>query len=269
MPPLALNATKGAIAIALLLLTLIIRGDLFPAVSPIPVLLLMLSGVLGIGLGDTFYFESLNYLGARRALLMEALSPPLSALLALVFLQEQLSFNNWLGITLTLAGVTWVVSEQTPSSSPQPSTSSAHTLRGVGYGLLAMVGQASGAVLSHAVLAHSSISPLWSTLFRLGAGVLVLLLWIVAKRPFSWGFKPSQSRQLLLIIAVTAFFSTYLGIWLQQTSLKYSPAGIAQALSNTSPLFVLPIAVWMGDVVSVRAILGVCVALSGIWLLFS
>jgi drug/metabolite transporter (DMT)-like permease len=270
VPPIGLNFLKVAIAIALLMLTLLLRSDLLPKISPIAVLQLMLSGILGIGLGDTFYFEALNYLGARRALLMEALAPPLSALLALLFLGEQLSLSNWLGIALTIAGVAWVVSEA-PRHNTQllTTTSKSHTLWGVGYGLLAVVGQSSGAVLSHGALADSSISPLWSSLLRLGAGGLVLLLWIVAQKPVDLGLNHLRSKQLLLIITVTAFFSTYLGILLQQTSLKYTAAGVAQALANTSPLFILPVAAWMGDTVSFRAILGVFIALGGVGLLFS
>lgn len=268
VPPIGLNFLKVAIAIALLMLTLLLRSDLIPKISPIAVLQLMLSGILGIGLGDTFYFEALNYLGARRALLMEALAPPLSALFALLFLGEQLSLSNWLGIALTIAGVAWVVSEAPRHNTQLLTTSKSHTLWGVGYGLLAVVGQASGAVLSHGALANSSISPLWSSLLRLGAGGLVLLLWIVAQKPVNLGLNDLRSQQLLLIITVTAFFSTYLGILLQQTSLKYTAAGVAQALTNTSPLFILPVAAWMGDRVSFRAILGVFIALGGVGLLF-
>lgn len=51
----------------------------------------------------------------------------------------------------------------------------------------------------------------------------------------------SLGLRLLGIISITAFFSTYLAIWLQQISLKYSPTGVAQTLSSTSPLFILPI----------------------------
>jgi drug/metabolite transporter (DMT)-like permease len=83
----------------------------------------------------------------------------------------------------------------------------------------------------------------------------------------SW-WQPLQSKKLLGIIAITALFSTYLGIWLQQTAIKYTATGIAQALISTSPLFVLPIALWMGEKVSFRAFLGVLVALGGIALLF-
>jgi drug/metabolite transporter (DMT)-like permease len=56
---------------------------------------------------------------------------------------------------------------------------------------------------------------------------------------------------------------------LQQISLKFTEAGIAKSLGATSPLFVLPLAIWMGEVVSLRAILGVLVALAGVGLLFS
>jgi drug/metabolite transporter (DMT)-like permease len=61
---------------------------------------------------------------------------------------------------------------------------------------------------------------------------------------------------------------TYLGIWLQQISLKYTDAGIAQTLFATSPLFALPMSIWLGERVSPRAALGACVALAGVGLLF-
>lgn len=53
----------------------------------------------------------------------------------------------------------------------------------------------------------------------------------------------------------------------QQKALKYAPAGIAQALLATSPLFILPIAAWSGEKLSFRAIFGVGVAMAGITLL--
>lgn len=66
---------------------------------------------------------------------------------------------------------------------------------------------------------------------------------------------------------VAAFLGTYLAIYLQQTALKYSATGIAQALTSTSPLFVLPLAAALGDRVSLRAVGGAVVALVGVGLL--
>jgi drug/metabolite transporter (DMT)-like permease len=307
--PLALNLSKDVIAIAFIALTLIVQGNYLPTdMNALSLGFLLLSGVLGIGLGDTFYFEALNHLGARRTLLLEALAPPLSALIALIFLQETLSTGAWVGIFLTVLGVSWVISERVAGSdrkavnpmillansenlTPQPPSLEGkgeldtpllrgegsdpssirqryHPIRGVSFALVSALGQASGAVLSRAALAETAISPLWSTLLRLIGGVLLLLLWIPLQKQPYFGFKPLQSKQLLGIITITALFSTYLGILLQQTALKYTATGIAQSLLATSPLFVLPIAIGMGEVVSPRAFLGVLVALGGIGLLF-
>lgn len=265
IPPLALNLSKGVIAIALIALTLIVQRNYLTEIDAVALGLLLLSGVLGIGLGDTFYFEALNSLGARRTLLLEALAPPLAALIALTFLQEALSLRAWAGIVLTVSGVAWVISERVPNSASK----AVKPLRGISFALLAALGQAIGAVLSRSALVDTTLSPLWSTLLRLVGGVLVLLLWIPLQRQPRLWFKPLQSKKLLSIITLTALFSTYLGILLQQTALKYTATGIAQALISTSPLFVLPISAWMGEVVTFRALLGVLVALGGIALLFT
>jgi drug/metabolite transporter (DMT)-like permease len=83
------------------------------------------------------------------------------------------------------------------------------------------------------------------------------------------GIAALRSPRLLGIVAGTAFASTYLGIWLQQISLKYAATGIAQALSSTSPLFVTLLLLGLGEKVSGRAIGGVLVALVGIGLMIN
>ena len=266
LSPLVLNLTKGWIAIVFIVLTLLWRGQPLPSISATHWGLLLLSGLLGIGFGDTAYFNALNCIGARRTLLLETLAPSLSALLALWFLQEQLSSVAWWGIGLTLTGVFWVVAERVPESAQ----ARFRPLRGLGFGLLAALGQSIGAVLSRAALSGTDIDPLWSTLIRLVGGTIGLFLWVAIRyAPQKNLFMPLSSRRLLITVAGTAFISTYLGIWLQQIALKYAATGVAQALTNTSPLFILPIALWMGEKVSFRAIFGVGLALAGVWLLFN
>jgi len=265
LSPLLLNLVKGLIAIVLLIVTLLLFGQLLPQVSPTATGLLLLSGALGVGLGDTAYFEALNCLGPRRSLVLESLAPPIAALLALVFLNEKLLISAWFGIALTVVGVTWVVLERTsvlPDFQPRPK-------RGLVCGVSAAIAQATGAVLSRAAMAGSDINPLWSTFIRLAAGILILLIWLLLQHHTAAELKPLKSWRLLAIIAVTAFASTYLGIWLQQLSLKYAPAGVAQALSATSPIFVIPIAaIALKERVGLQAILGATMALGGVWLLF-
>ena len=265
IPPIELNLIKGAIAIALLVITLLLQGDFLAAIAPNNLCLLILSGVLGIGVGDTAFFFALNYLGARRALLMETLAPPITAILALIFLQEKLSLLAICGILLTVSGVAWVVTERVPNSQSRPTD----LQRGIGFGIVAAIALALGAVLSRAVLATTSISPLWAALLRLIGGVLILLPWAWHRQKRSDTNRVSILFSLKIIGAVffAAFAGTYLGIWLQQTAIKFTAAGIALTLTNTSPLFVIPIALCMGERVSNRAILGVAVALCGVALL--
>jgi len=264
--PLQLNLLKGLVAIALLGLTLLLVGQPLPATGPLPPALLALSGVLGIGIGDTAFFAALVRLGARRALLLETLAPPLAALLAWGALGEALAAAAWAGIGLTVLGVAWVISERTPAAV----IAREQAKQGIGWGLLAAAAQAGGAVLSRAALAGSALSPLWGALLRLSAGTLLVagLLGAWQWRRSGHASRPHWSPRFLGAIALTASGSTYLGIWLQQTALKLAPAGIAQTLGATSPLFVLPIAVSLGERVSGRAVLGALVAVGGIALLF-
>ncbi len=265
LSPIALNFTKGWIAIALFLVTIVVFNHPFPVFNSTGILLLLLSGAIGIGFGDTAYFNALNCIGARRTLLFETLAPPLSAILAVLFLREQLLIQAWCGIALTIGGVIWVVMERTPDRS----TGNIRPRLGSLYALLATLGQSGGAVLSRAALINSEIDTLWSTLIRLIGGTVVLWIWIFLRQQKNEVIKPFQSGRLLSAIVGTALISTYLGIWLQQTSLKFAPTGIAQALSSTSPLFVIAIVLVLGERVSVRSMLGVIIAIMGVSLLFT
>ena len=269
--PLTLNLIKGIAAIGFMGLTLALRLESIPQTSPTALGLLLLSGAVGIGLGDTAFFISLNCLGARRGLLLEALAPPLAAVMAWVALGERLPPAAWLGIALTVGGVAWVIVERAQPALER-SLTPIRLRQGIFFGSLAALSQAGGAVLSRAALADTGIPPLWSGLVRIVAGCAVLLLWLWLS-PTSRANPLFRRRavnlvRLLLAIAATAFASTFLAIWLQQTALKYTAAGIAQAIGATSPMFIIPIAIALGEQVSWRAILGAGIALGGVWLLF-
>ena len=264
--PLQLNFLKGIIAIAFILITLLFQGIIVDNWKTFSVVLLSISGIIGIGLGDTAYFLALNNLGARRTLLLETLTPPLSALLAWILIGETLNTIAWCGILLTLLGIAWVISER----SALEINNNLLIVKGVMWGILAAVTQAGGSVLSRVALLNSDITPLESSLIRLVAGTGIAFL--LAAIP--WNQKSSSqpinflSFRIMGTITLAAFGSTYLGIWLQQTSLKFAPTGIAQTLLATSPIFVIPIALIMKEKVSLRSILGVLIAITGISLLF-
>ncbi|MDD3827573.1 MAG: DMT family transporter [Anaerolineae bacterium] len=273
--PAEMNLLKNVVALAMLGLTLLFVGQALPDAAGPAVALLLLSGVVGIGLGDTAYFETLNAVGPRRALLLETLAPPLAALLALVFLGERLHPGAWLGIAVTVVGVTWVITERAPQAGSGTAreavaVAGGRLRRGLLFGLLAALAQAGGAVLSRAAFLEADVSSLWSAFLRLAAGAVVLGPWLALTRCRVGGWLRQPGAAALggrLLAAIT--LGTYLALWLQQVSLKLTLAGVAQTLFATSPLFVLPFAAWQGERISLRAALGAGLALGGVALLFA
>jgi drug/metabolite transporter (DMT)-like permease len=67
-----------------------------------------LSGIIGLVLGDGFVFQAFVMIGARRSMLLMALVPIISTLMAWLFLGETLSAIEILAIGLTVGGVAWV-----------------------------------------------------------------------------------------------------------------------------------------------------------------
>jgi drug/metabolite transporter (DMT)-like permease len=154
--------------------------------------------------------------------------------------------------------------------------------------VLAAVANALGALFSRAAFAQSIMNPLWAALLRLSAGVLMLLIFTSAKTvlksllhrqnlhrqvlesPSENLVSIAEARRSRVLIAIifAAFCGTYLGIWLQQIALKFTAAGVASTLLQTSPVFVIPIGIWLGEKVTWRAIAGVIIAIAGVGLLF-
>ncbi len=265
VPPLPLNLLKGAIAIAAIALTLASGYGSLPALPPTLAVILLASGAIGIGLGDTAYLASLQALGARRALLLETLAPPLSALLAWLFLQERLSWLAWSGILVTLLGVGWTIAERTPGQT----IAAGQMRRGLLWALVAELAQASGAVLSRMALLNPQVSALSGSFWRLSGGTVIILLLLALRPRQQLRQIPWRSPRALAAIVAASLCGTYLGIWLQQVAFKFSPTGIAQTLLATSPLFVLPLVALSGERLSARAIAGAAIAVGGIALLFS
>uniref|UniRef100_A0A7C4KZF8 EamA family transporter n=1 Tax=Bellilinea caldifistulae TaxID=360411 RepID=A0A7C4KZF8_9CHLR len=259
------NFLKGMLALILLVITLYLSGGGLQSIPANALGLLLVSGVIGITLGDSAYLQALQHLGPRRTLLLATLAPPMVGLIAWGVLGETLAWTAWLGILLTVAGIAWVILERTPDSAP------AFDLKlGLLFGFLAALSQSVALVLSRVALTRTSVDSLQSTILRLAAAVVVLAVWSLLRR------KPLLSRSvfraqphLWATLGAATFIGTYLAMWLQQVSISLAPAGIVQTLLSASPLFILPIAALQGQKITPRAVLGALLALGGVALLFT
>jgi drug/metabolite transporter (DMT)-like permease len=259
--PLLLNLSKGILAIGYLLIAMVATGQRFQIAAQ-QWWLLMLSGLVGIALGDTVFFMAINAIGARLTLLISMLSPVITAILASFYLQEQLSSFSYAGIVIVVFGIAGVIADRTQqAAAPQ------EYWQGISYALLSALANSIASICSRQAMLDSDLSPTLTTLIRLIAGtsgILILLFLVPRKHQIS----AVIDRKMWLRIGITAFFSTYIGISLQQTALKFSAAGIAQTLGATSPLFILIFDGWRGEKISWRSIFFAVMAISGMGLLF-
>ena len=261
-----LNFTKGAIASIALIITIAALGK--PLLGPLrwqpleSIILLGLSGLVGIAIGDTGYFASMRAIGARNAALLYLLAVPAASAGGLLFLGERLPPLAWLGIAVTFAGVMWVVSErQNGAGEQRPRRLAA----GVALGMLAAVCQAAGALMTRSVVRDGNWDDLWTATWRMAVATLALGLFLpmFQMRPATVGQDPRFWRYILPAM----FLGTYCGMWLQQAAFSRADTGYVQTLLSTVPIWMLPIALLMGERVSWRAAVGSLVGFSGVILL--
>ncbi len=279
--PTLVNSYRIALAIVFLAIThRILAGVWIPQVNSHQVLLLALSGVIGLAIGDQALFTAFVDIGPRRSMLIMTTSPLFAAFFGWVALDEHLHGWAWLGIVLTIAGVAWVISER-PRRSPAGPTP--HFRRGIVLALVGSACQAGGLLLSKQGMGHGwaseeqFITPQTATLVRMffaGLG-MIPILWMhtylrkkrvsaVAQIP-----QPGSRGGGYLFATAGAFVGPFLGVWMSLVASDRAPLGIAQTLCSLTPIFILPLAARIHkEHIGYRAVLGSLVAVGGAALLF-
>ncbi len=259
---LAMNFGKGIIGLICLAVVLPFTG--IAGTSAEAWIYLSLSGLIGISVGDTVFFDTLRRLGPRRTLLMTTLIPALVAIMSFAFLGERLSGQAWVGAAITVAGVSWTMWERMP----QDQEDSGSWRAGIGYGLITVLTCAVAAILSKVGVAGTE--PLEATGIRLLAGTAGLFVLGLFRRQLVAWVMPFRAPKQLGALAAAAIVGTFIGIWFSMASFAYTSATVATILSATDPIFVLPLAaVFMGEKLRPRPVLGAFVALLGVALLLT
>lgn len=259
--PLMLNLWKGLISIVGLVIFMIFAAPEWPASEYI--YWLLLSGIIGIGIGDTAFFAGLNRLGERNTLLIaETLAPIFTALLAIAWLSEWLTAFQWLAIAVILFGVDMVLRCNSPKDEqPRP------MLSGLSFAAIAALCQATGAVIGRDVLISSDIDPVSASLIRLLGGLFIIILVLsITRKPWLPAKSTNSSVWKLLILAT--FIGTFMALILQMFAFSKTKAAIVQSLFASSIIFSLAIAKLQGQNVSPKAVAGSLIAIIGVSLIF-
>ena len=260
-----LNLTRITLALCILsLILLATRGTSWaPEAQSRNILLLALSGICGLTLGDWAYFRAFIYIGPRLTTIFMTLAPVFSAIIALPLLGERLVFGALLGMGLTLGGVMFVLLDCRNANVPH-----GHRIRGATLAILGSLGQAVGLNLSKLGMG-TVIDPLPATALRMAAGAAGIWVLALATRRVGGVSKLARDRVARWATIGATLLGPVTGIWLSLVAVRHTETGIAATLMATTPILILPLLAFVEkERVSTRAIVGTFLSVMGVALLF-
>jgi drug/metabolite transporter (DMT)-like permease len=267
---LAVNRIRLVFAVVFLLIThILLTGQILPiGAEPYRWFWLGLSGIIGLVLGDTFLFQAYKLIGNRLGTLIMASVPVISSLGAWLFLSENLSLRDMIGITICILGISMVVLERGGSTSVH-ATDRQRYLLGILYALGGALGQAAGLILAKMGLGDNfpSIS---GVMIRMLIALLVMwgvtLLTGQARATFG---KFLHNRATMRNLVAGSLVGPFIGVWLSQIAVQNAYVGVSSTLMALTPIVMLPIARWYyKEMISPRSIFGTLLALAGVAVIF-
>mgnify|MGYP001169655725 CR=1 FL=1 len=226
---------------------------------------LVVSGVVGLVIGDVALFEAFVVLGPRLATVIMALAPLIAAVLGWAVLGERLAALQLAAIGMAVAGVATVVTEPPPGAAGDVGR---HDRRGIALGLVGAVGQAGGLIASKLGMA-GDYPALSATLVRIVVAAAVLWLLAALRGRVGRVVRAWRDHRALALTALGAVCGPFLGIWLSLFAVREAPVGLASAVMATSPILVLGVEALRGRPVTRRGLAGTAVAVGGVAAMFA
>ena len=226
--PRQINIYKNVLA-SIFFLPVVLSIRWFTDINSI--FILMISGIIGIAIGDTLYINSLKIIGTRKTLSFEALTPILATIISTLSVNETYPQKVWIGSILVSFSLLMIVRQNTYKNDNSREINIFGILCALGSVLCAVF----AALMSRIVLISSTLTPLQTTEIRLLSAIIFLFL--VFKKDF---FELINNKKITNKSHVNLLMSTFLGtncgIFFQQIVFKSLPIGIGWTLLSLSPV---------------------------------
>jgi drug/metabolite transporter (DMT)-like permease len=268
--PMVINPVKSIIGLLLFMRTCLIMGvPLIPDAqfSNSDLLILSISGIIGIGIADIIFLHSLNILGAGISAIVDTVYSPFVILFAFIILGESLTSTQLLGGALIIGAVLYASTkiQNIPVNRKR-------FKQGVFYGVGSIAMMALGIVMIKPILNTVSENiglQLWIAGYRLVSGVLVSgsIMLIANRRQNILG--ALRDRKLWFPLIVSSVLAAYLGIAMWVMGMSMTTASISSILNQTATIFILIFAwIFLGEPLTKRRISSIVVAMFGAYLVF-
>lgn len=204
---------------------------------------LIWSGFIGIFLGDTALFLTMNRLGPRRTAILFSMNAPMSVLLGFIVLGEALSAATLLGVLITIVGVVLaIIFGKSKSQIHNWESVTGALWVGVLLGLAAALAQAIGALIARPVM-EAGADPVAASAVRVGIAALGLTL-LMQMPQQSLKQKNPGTTKLWSQVALSGFLGMGVGMTLLLFGLAGGKVGVVTTLSATTPALLLPLLWW-------------------------
>lgn len=232
----------------------------------------MLSGAIGVGLGDTATFLAIKRIGPRLSvMLVQCLTAPIGAAVEWIWLGTKLTPFQLLGSTVILFGSGLALWPEKKIEIPP------ELLRaGIVFGTLGALGQALGAVITRKAnevnqVVQLEINGMTAAYQRiLGALIVGVMIYyaielFLRRRQRRLVIPPATYKKAAPWIMLNASAGLVFGVSCYQWALQHTATGIVLAIVATTPLIVMPMAYFLdNDRPTRRAMLGGLVAVAGV-----
>jgi drug/metabolite transporter (DMT)-like permease len=231
---------------------------------------LALSGLVGFVFGDLLLFQSYVVIGARIAMLIMALAPPITALMSWIMLDEVLSLMNWIGMIITLTGISIVIlKRETPenANSKKLRITTNYSIKGILLAFGGAIGQGVGLVLSKKGMGEYDAFA--ASHIRVIAGTIGFALIFLFTNQYKKVWKALQHKSAMKRIALGSVFGPFLGVSFSLIAVQNTQAGIAATLMAIVPVLIIPPAIFLfHEKVNWKEILGAIITVGGVVIFF-
>jgi len=230
--------------------------------------IILLSGIVGIFLGDTLLFMALQKIGPRRNNILFSLAAPFTVFLNIFFLEIRMSSVNLFGCFIVFIGVVIAVTYGSGKNKDHRwEVIQGSLILGSVFGILAALCQSIGLIMMKPIL-DSGADPIASAAIRTSISCIMLGFTFFLK---SDNFVSKKTINLSIIsrTIISGFLGMALGMSLLLVALQKADAGIVATLSSTSPIMILFL-IWIltKKIPSLGAWLGTILAIIGTGLIF-
>ena len=229
---------------------------------------IIVSGVIGIFLGDTLLFMALKRIGPRRNNILFSLAAPFTVILNILALQQKMSLIEITGCILIFIGVVVAISYGNSKNNNHRWELIEGSIKiGILFGILAALCQSIGLIMMKPILDQGA-DPIASAAIRCTISALLLSLTYISKSNLI-GSNINFTTSTILKTIISGFLGMALGMSLLLIALQKADAGIVATLSSTSPIMILFL-LWIitKKIPSVGAWIGTIIAIIGTSLIF-